>query len=323
LTDQLLKTFLNFIMMGIKVLFHVIFSLFLTFSLSSIEAQTVMPLYAGEIPNSRNAADRENSRYERDSVLIVSKVSRPSLTIFFPPKEKTTGAAVIICPGGGYTNLAMGYEGTDVALRFNQSGISAFVLKYRIPDTSTMIHKQIGPLQDAQRAIQVLRSHAREWGINPARIGIMGFSAGGHLAATAGTHFQKDYIPNPLHISLRPDFLILIYPVISFRKPIAHMGSANNLTGPNPSPEDIKEFSNEEHVTDQTPPSFLVHAKDDNAVPYENSEWFAKACTIHHVPVEVYYYEKGGHGFGMTNKTNSQSWMDLCIGWLDKEHFLK
>src|SRR5664279_213965 len=157
-----------------------------TFSFYSLMAQSVIPLYTGEIPNSRQTPDRENSRYEQDSILIVSKVSRPSLTLFFPPQKKATGAAVIICPGGGYTNLAMGYEGTDVARRFNESGIAAFVLKYRIPDTSTMIHKQIGPLQDAQRAIQVVRYHSREWGINPARIGIMGFSAGGHLAATAG-----------------------------------------------------------------------------------------------------------------------------------------
>ncbi|MEJ0080356.1 MAG: alpha/beta hydrolase [Puia sp.] len=258
-----------------------------------MQAQKVIALYDGAIPNSKPAPDRENSRYERDSILIVSKVSRPSLTVFLPSKGKATGMAVIICPGGGYTNLAMGYEGTDVALRFNQSGIAAFVLKYRIPDTSTMMNKQIGPLQDAQRAIQLVRSRAVEWGIDPARIGIMGFSAGGHLAATAGTHFQKNYISNPNQISLRPDFMILIYPVISFRTPIAHMGSANNLVGPDPSPESIKEFSNEEHVTRQTPPAFLVHAKDDDAVPYENSEWFVKACELHHVPVEVYYLKRG------------------------------
>jgi acetyl esterase/lipase len=288
-----------------------------------MQAQQVIPLYDGVIPNSKPEPDKENSRYEGDSILIVSRVSRPSLTLFLPPKEKATGVAVIICPGGGYTNLAMGYEGTDVALHFNQSGIAAFVLKYRIPDTSTMVNKKIGPLQDAQRAIQLVRSRAKEWNIDPARIGIMGFSAGGHLAATAGTHFQKNYISNPNQISLRPDFMILIYPVISFRKPIAHMGSANNLVGPDPSPESLAEFSNEEHVTRQTPPAFLVHAKDDDAVPFENSALFVKACELHHVPVEVYYYEKGGHGFGMTNRTSTRLWMDFCIGWLEKEHFLR
>jgi acetyl esterase/lipase len=302
---------------------YLFFYLISIFSFYSAQSQKVIALYNGVIPNSKPGTDKEISKYEDDSVLIVSRVSRPSLTLFFPPRSKKTGAAVIICPGGGYTNLAMGYEGPDVALRFNQSGIAAFVLKYRIPDTSTMIDKQVGPLQDAQRAILLVRSHAAEWGIDPSRVGIMGFSAGGHLASTAGTHFQRNYIPNPKHISLRPDFMILIYPVISFRKPIAHMGSANNLVGPNPSTESIAEFSNEEHVNDRTPPAFLVHAKNDDAVPYENTAWFADSCRRHHVPVKVYYYEKGGHGFGMTNKTSSVSWMDICIGWLEKEHFLR
>ena len=199
-----------------KALVPVFFCLLCSCSFLSMQTHTVIPLYRGEIPNARPTPDQEYSRYEQGNVLIVSRVSRPTLTLYLPPKEKATGAAVIICPGGGYVNLAMGYEGEDVALRFNQSGIAAFVLKYRMPDDSTMFQKEIGPLQDAQRAIQVVRSNAREWGIDPRRIGIMGFSAGGHLASTAGTHFQKDYIPNPDHISLRPDFMILVYPVISF-----------------------------------------------------------------------------------------------------------
>jgi len=294
-------------------------SLLMIFSSFTMQAQTVIPLYEGEIPNARPSIDQEYSRYERDTVLIVSRVSRPTLTLFLPPKEKANGTAVIICPGGGYTNLAMGYEGTDVALRFNESGIAAFVLKYRIPDSTTMYHKEIGPLQDAQRAIQLVRSRAGEWGIHSNRIGIMGFSAGGHLAATAGTHFQKDYIPNPKEISLRPDFIILIYPVISFRPPIAHMGSRANLIGQDPSEERIQDFSNEERVTDQTPPAFLVHAKDDDAVPYANSTRFAEACKKHGVPVEIYLYAQGGHGFGMTNPTSHEDWMDLCIAWLKQQ----
>jgi acetyl esterase/lipase len=299
--------------MGLSLIFLIASLFFL-----QIKAQTVIPLYENEIPNSRLVANEEYSRIEPGDILIVSKVSRPSLTIFLAPKEKATGAAVIICPGGGYTNLAMGYEGTEVAQRFNESGITAFVLKYRIPDDGTMVKKEIGPLQDAQRAILVLRTRAKAWGIDPTRIGIMGFSAGGHLASTAGTHFEKDYIYNPGHVSLRPDFLILIYPVISFKIPIAHMGSAHNLLGPDPSVEQIDEFSNEMQVTDQTPPAFLVHAKDDNAVPYANSVVFAEALKKHHIPVEVYLYDQGGHGFGMTNKTSNQAWMDLCIEWLKK-----
>ena len=307
----------NFNPMEKKLPASVFCGLLIIFSSLTMQAQTVIPLYAGEIPNGRPGPDREHSWYERDSILIVSRVSRPTLTIFLPKKERATGEAVIICPGGGYTNLAMGYEGTEVAQRFNQSGIAAFVLKYRIPDTSTMYHKEIGPLQDAQRAIQILRSRAREWGINPHRIGIMGFSAGGHLAATAGTHFQKDYIPNPDKISLRPDFLLLIYPVISFRPPIAHMGSRENLIGPEPTEAMIKDFSNEEQVRVQGPPAYLVHARDDDAVPYANSMVFTAACKKQGVPVEVYLYEKGGHGFGMNNKTSPQLWMNLCIAWLE------
>src|SRR5450432_3287104 len=283
-----------------------------------IKAQTIIPLYDHAVPNSKMVANQEYARIEPGNILIVSKVSIPSLTIFLAPKEKATGAAVIICPGGGYTNLAMGYEGTEVAQRFNESGISAFVLKYRIPDDSTMINKEIGPLQDAQRALLVVRSKAREWGIDPKRIDIMGFSAGGHLAATAGTHFKKDYIANPEQVSLRPDFMILIYPVISFTAPIAHTGSAHNLLGAHPSKGKIKEYSNEKQVTNQTPPAFLVHAKDDDVVPFANSTEFADALKKHHVPVELYLYDRGGHGFGMHNKTSSQPWMNLCIEWLLK-----
>jgi acetyl esterase/lipase len=281
-----------------------------------MKVPTVIPLYDGEIPNSRHSVNQEYYKYDPGDILIVSEVSRPTLTVFQPQKEISTGTAVIICPGGGYINLAMGYEGEDVARRFNESGITAFVLKYRIPDDSTMIQKEIGPLQDAQRAILVTRLRAREFGIDPKRIGIMGFSAGGHLASTAGTHFEKDYIDNPNHISLRPDFMILIYPVISFNSRIAHMGSMHNLLGAQPSTDKINAFSNETKITDQTPPAFLVHAKDDNTVPFENSIVFADSLKRHHIPVEIFLYNQGGHGFGMTNKTSNKSWMDLCIRWI-------
>jgi acetyl esterase/lipase len=288
-----------------------------------LKGQTVIPLYEGEIPNSRPSINQEYSHIEPGNILIVSKVSVPCLMAFIVPKEKATGVAVIICPGGGYTNLAVGYEGTEVAQRFNEAGISAFVLKYRIPTDSTMINKELGPLEDAQRALLIVRSRSLEWGIDPGRIGMMGFSAGGHLASTAGTHFEKDYIANPDHISLRPDFLILIYPVISFNPAIAHLGSEHNLLGPNPSEEKISQYSNELRVTAKTPPTFLVHAKDDNVVPYQNSMVFAEALRKNHVQEEVYLYDKGGHGFGMTNKTSGQAWMDLLIKWLGKEQFIR
>ncbi len=284
--------------------------------LTSLRAQTVMPLYPDTIPNSRPGADEEISKYSDDGTLSISKVSRPELTVFLPPKEKAGGTAVIVCPGGGYVNISASHEGSDVARRLNEEGITAFVLKYRIPDDQTMINKEIGPLQDVQRAIQIVRSRAAEWGINPHRIGILGFSAGAHLAASAGTHFNQSYISNPQHVSLRPDFMILVYPVISFSDSIGHKGSRDQLLGKNPSPEKIKEYSNELQVTDHTPPAFLVHAKDDDAVPYANSVVFAEALKEHHVPVKVFYYEKGGHGFGLINKTSSTHWMDVCLEWM-------
>jgi acetyl esterase/lipase len=284
--------------------------------LTSLRAQTVMPLYPDTIPNSRPGADEEISKYSDDGTLSISKVSRPELTVFLPPKEKAGGTAVIVCPGGGYVNISASHEGSDVARRLNEEGITAFVLKYRIPDDQTMINKEIGPLQDVQRAIQIVRSRAAEWGINPHRIGILGFSAGAHLAASAGTHFNQSYISNPQHVSLRPDFMILVYPVISFSDSIGHKGSRDQLLGKNPSPEKIKEYSNELQVTDHTPPAFLVHAKDDDAVPYANSVVFADALKEHHVPVKVFFYEKGGHGFGLINKTSSIRWMDVCLEWM-------
>ena len=296
------------------------FILMTTFS-CTVSSQTTLPLYNDSIPNSIPAPDEETSEINGDNVLIVSKISRPTLTVYLPQKEKSTGAAVIICPGGGYSVSAAGHEGADVAKKFMEMGVAAFVLKYRIPDDKTMLNKELGPVQDAQRAIQVVRENAINWGIKKDHIGIMGFSAGGHLAATAGTHFQHTYIDNPEHTNLRPDFMILVYPVISFTDSIGHAGSRDQLLGKNATPEKIKEYSNETQVTPQTPPTFLLHAKDD-PVKVENSLAFAAALTKAHVPVELYLYEKGGHGYGMYNKSSSVRWMDLVQQWLRKMKYL-
>lgn len=285
-------------------------------------SQTVMPLYKDSIPNSKPTPNEETAETNGDGVLIISKVSRPALTVYQPPKEKRTGAGVIICPGGGYGVEAAGHEGADVAKKFNEMGIAAFVLKYRLPSDQTMIHKEIGPLQDAQRALQLVRENATQWGIEKDKIGIMGFSAGGHLASTAGTHFQKAHIANPKGTSLRPDFMVLVYPVISFSDSIGHIGSRDNLIGKNPPPERAREYSNELQVTPQTPPAFLVHAKDD-PVKVENSLQFADALKKANVPVELYLYEQGGHGYGMYNKTSAVRWMDLVQQWMRKMRFVK
>ena len=284
-------------------------------------SQTVMPLYKDSIPNSKWIPDTETSEINADSILIVHNITRPTLSMY-QPKGKNTGAAVIICPGGGYGVEAAGHEGADVAKKFTEMGITAFVLKYRLPNEQAMLNKEIGPVQDAQRALQLVRENAAKWHIEKNKIGIMGFSAGGHLASTAGTHFKTTYIDNPKGTSLRPDFMILVYPVISFTDSIGHIGSRDNLLGKNPSQEKIYEYSNETQVTPQTPPTFLVHAKDD-PVKVQNSLAFAAALKKNNVPVEMYLYEKGGHGYGMYNKTSKVRWMDLVQQWMRKMHYIK
>ena len=281
-------------------------------------AQQEMPLYGAEpIPNSRPAANAEKIDSSDNPVRYsYSKVSRPTLTVWQPPVGKRTGTAVIVCPGGGYTHLAMTHEGTDVAAWLNSLGITAFVLKYRLPSNETMADKTIGPLQDAQRAIQLVRQRAAEWGVKADKIGILGFSAGGHLASTAGTHFMKPVIANPDGVSLRPDFMVLLYPVISFDDSIGHRGSRDNLIGQHPPAAMIREYSNELQVTDQTPPAFLIHAEDDKTVQVINSIHFYEALMRHHVPAEMHLYPKGGHGFGMWNPTTKDQWPDRLQNWL-------
>lgn len=286
-------------------------------------SQTVMPLYPDSIPNSKPAPDEEHSETDQRGIQRISNVSRPTLTVYLPPKEKANGAAVIVIPGGGYRMLAASHEGSDVAKRFNEMGVTAFVLKYRLPTDVTMINKEIGPVQDAQRAIQLVREKAKEWGIDKSRVGIIGFSAGGHLASTAGTHFNHAYINAGKKVNLRPDFMILIYPVISFADSITHMGSRNNLLGNEPSPERKMAFSNELQVNKKTPPTYLVHAENDSAVKVQNMLLFAVALQKNKVPFDFYLYEKGGHGFGMNNPTSDVKWMDLVQEWMGKSGWLK
>jgi acetyl esterase/lipase len=280
-------------------------------------AQTI-PLYEGTIPNSKAHTDAEETTINGDGVKTVSAISKPTLTIFLPPREKANGTAVIIFPGGGYWVNAIEHEGTAVARKFNEIGVTAFVVKYRIPNTNTMLNKEIGPLQDAQQAIRIVRKRAKEWNINADKVGIMGFSAGGHVASTAGTHFTTLVIDNVDKISLRPDFMILIYPVISFQSAIAHMGSREQLLGKEASPQKINLYSNELQVTPQTPPTFLLHTSDDTVVNAENSVLFYSALLKNNVGAELHIYERGGHGFGMNNKTTSDQWMERCEAWVLK-----
>jgi acetyl esterase/lipase len=277
-------------------------------------AQTEMSLYSGTVPNSKQATNKENA-VSKDNVMRISKVSVPTLTIYKPANPN--GMSVIICPGGGYGILAFDKEGTRVAEEMNKWGITAFVLKYRLPDDTTNIDRSTAPLMDAQQAIRLVRSKAAEWGLKKDKIGIMGFSAGGHLASTATTHFSSNVdVTNKDTTSVRPDFAILIYPVISFDSTITHKGSRNNLVGTTASSETIKLYSNELQVNAKTPPSFLVHAADDGAVPVENSIRYYQACVKYKVPAEMHLYPKGGHGFGMFNKTTTDNWMDRLKNWL-------
>ena len=245
---------------------------------------------------------------------MISLVTDPELELYLPDKEKATGAAVIICPGGSYKVLTYQAEGIRTAQEFMRNGIAAFVLKYRLPDDAIMNDKKTGPLQDAQQAVKVVRENAGKWGIDINLVGIMGFSAGGHLASTEATHFEKSLIDNPGNVNLRPDFLILVYPVISMQDNLTHPDSRTNLLGANPSKEVIDLFSNEMQVTENTPPTYLIHAADDKLVDVDNSISFFEALRHHDVPVEMHIYPKGGHGFVLRQKP--EEWMLPLFSWM-------
>lgn len=286
----------------------------------NVTAQQVIPLYKDSIPNSIPSKNKEKT--VDNGFLITQDVSAPSLTVFKPQKQSDKKSAVIICPGGGYAFLATGHEGKDVAEALNKMGVTAFMLKYRLPNDTIMKDRKIAPLQDAQRAIQLVRENAAQWNIDPNKIGIMGFSAGGHLAATASTQFEREVIANPKHTSLRPDFSILLYPVISFTDSLTHMGSRINLIGKNPSKELIEQYSNELQVTGKTPPAFLVHAADDGLVPIGNSIAYYQALLKNGVLSEMLLYPHGEHGFGMINRSTNDRWMDNLKNWMKSGNFL-
>jgi acetyl esterase/lipase len=285
---------------------------------NSVLAQTVteMNLYQGKIPGAKESPVKERVIVLANGGIRIASVINPTMKKFTPAKPN--GMSVIICPGGGYERLSIDHEGEDVAKALNEFGITGFVLKYRLPNDSIMEDKITGPMQDAQQAIRLIRKQAIAWGLNPNKIGIMGFSAGGHLASTVATHFDI-ILENPLNdtTSVRPDFAILIYPVISFIDSIAHKGSKNKLLGKNPTEAIVKQFSNELQVTKNSPPAFLVHAGDDATVPVENSIRYYQACIKNKVPAEMHLYPKGGHGFGMNNKTTNDKWFDRLINWLN------
>ncbi len=241
----------------------------------------------------------------------------PTLTVCLPPTGKAAGCGIVICPGGGYAHLAMDHEGHQVAEWLNGLGVAGFVLSYRHQGRG---YQHPAPLLDVQRAIRTVRARSRAWRVDPKRIGVLGFSAGGHLASSAGTHFDagKTNPTDPIdRASCRPDFMVLVYPVITFTQPFMHRGSRRNLLGANPSAELVRLMSNELQVTKDTPPAFLVHTSDDKAVPPENSIAFYEALRQVHVPAELHIYLRGKHGFGMRNRTDPvASWTKRCEDWL-------
>ena len=254
----------------------------------------------------------------------------PTLKICLPKAETATGAAAVVCPGGGYGMLADDHEGKQVAEWFNSIGVAAFILKYRLGPR----YHHPAMLQDAGRAIRTVRAGARPWGVDPQKIAIIGFSAGGHLASTAGTHFDagKSDADDPIErVSSRPDRLILVYPVIALAPPFGHSGSARNLLGDNPTQELIESLSNERQVPKETPPTFLAHTNADKGVPAENSLLFALALRKAGVPVELHLFERGQHGLGLGGGTAQfkiapdpafQMWPKLCETWLKNQGFL-
>ncbi len=298
-----------------KIFPYIIFLLFI----SSVScAQQIVNLYQGDIPNSKVSDVKET--YDQN-MRMFRNVVNPTLEIILPEKEKATGAAVLICPGGAYGVVVYEAEGIKTAKEFAKNGVAAFVLKYRIPDDLTMPDKKIGPLQDAQQAIKTIRENADQWGIDKNKIGIMGFSAGGHLASTAATHFDKSFVENLNNTSLRPDFLILIYPVISMQDNLTHPDSRKNLLGQNPTQEIVDLFSNELQVTKNTPPTYLTHAGDDMLVDVDNSIFFYQALKQHKIPAELHIYPKGNHGFVL--RQPSEEWINSIFRWMKDSKFLE
>ena len=288
--------------------------------LSNLQAQEVISLYEGAIPNSIAYPMKEVTMNWDGQFGGYRNISKPTLEIYLPSKEQANGSAVVICPGGGYGMESYRLEGLNIAKTFINHGTAAFILKYRLPSDSIMSDKSIGPLQDAQQAIKVVRQGATSWNIDPNKIGIMGFSAGGHLASTAGTHFDNCLVSNNEHTSIRPDFMILVYPVISMTDKLTHTGSRKNLLGTNPTAEQIEFFSNELHVTDKTPPTYLTHTGDDKVVDVDNSIVFYEALRHHNVAAEMHLFPKGNHGFVLSIPT--EEWMSPLFLWMKSNKWM-
>lgn len=293
-----------------------------TVTTSSFSQNKVIDVWKGHVPGSI-----KNKHYKQivDSVYYIKlkNISKPTIEVYPASRDNNSGTAMVVCPGGGYYGVSYINEGIEVAKWLNQLGITAAVLHYRLPDDAIMKDKSVAPLQDGQEAIRIVRRNAKKWGINPHKIGIMGFSAGGHLASTVATHFDEKVYKTTDSTSARPDFSVLIYPVISMDSTITHAGSRENLLGKHPSSEIVKHFSNELQVTANTPTAFMVHSMDDGVVPVENSINYALAMKINKVSCELHVYERGGHGYGLGYSKNTEStWTASFRKWLELNEYI-
>jgi len=285
-------------------------------------AQKEFSIYEGPVPNALPCNKEEVVSKNATGKIVIANVTSPTVMVFNPVKQDANKTAIIVCPGGGYARLASGHEGNEVAEAFNKIGVTVFVLKYRLPFDSCMTNKEIVPLQDLQQTIKLVRDRAAGFDINPAMLGVIGFSAGGHLVSTGITKFSESYIENTSNTSLRPDFAILGYPVISMDSAICHKGSRDNLLGKKAAAAKLNLFSSDMQVTAQTPPTFLVHASDDKSVPVENSIRFYQALIKNKVNAELHIYQNGGHGFGLNNTTTSDAWFERAITWMRVNKFI-
>ena len=279
----------------------------------------VIPLWENEIPNSRVFAKSKVD--ELSSADYFYSVTRPEMSVYLPTNRNLSGKAILVIPGGGYWKITYSWEGTDIAKWLNANGIAAIVLKYRLPKQELDIELDKSPLLDVSRAMRIVRANAKKWNIDSSKVGVIGFSAGGHLASTLATHndaVEKENYDSLSSISSHPDFLALMYPVITMSKEFTEKGSRKNLIGGNPTKELVEYYSNEKHVTSDTPPTFIVHASDDEVVPVRNSIVFYEALQHAGVNAEMHIYQKGGHGFALANNNNKlKSWRGLFLSWLE------
>ena len=268
-------------------------------------AQTGITLYPNRVPNTISGVSIERNTPE---------------FYFYKPEKQLNNKVFLIIPGGGYAVVAMNHEGHDVAKRLKDLGYASFVLRYRLPVDSQMIDKRIAPIQDAQNALAYIRNKSNALGINVDDVVVMGFSAGGHLASTLSTHFDTSYIGDVDLRVLRPDYSVLVYPVITMQEGVTHLGSKNNLIGPNFETSDVSRFSNELNVDRRTPPAYIIHAKDDKAVPIKNALLYKEQLDKNGVSNKLYIFDKGGHGFGMYNKQQEGDWFSDMLDWLNTKN---